>query len=494
MGLFSRERGGAVDLFKRRQQLRTFGSEGILPATERQETSGMAWLALGILLGLIWRNGGLPTPRLTIHPEAPLVERGESVRLTCSMDCPGGKVQWEGLDTDLGNVVSNGSHSVLTVAKASVHVDGEKRCAGQCRKRSYQAKVDLRVYAFPDTLQVESLTSGEAARLVCSMSHVYPPGGLTLSWFRGSRRLASAPEEEEEMGGSPEQLFLYRSVLEVPTPAEGTSYTCRATLEVGQQVFSKEKVANVSLRGEATQGPPIVTSTLETVRTTLGLPPDPSTTEISLVATTYGLPHTTTTPTVTSKTDSPGSTVSSRPLSRMVETWSTSPEPETRGDPTTAQDSAGPEVTTRPSPTGDGGLTTVGVHLSREADHCQPIVQLSPSQGTVGASLTISCHLAGCRDGGGVQWAETPLPSSYYRVEEAEGRSTLTVERVGAEHQGVYRCVARTSPKRVATARVVVSDAPVSPDTLISVGTAGSLLGLVVTGYVSHRLCRKRGL
>nr|XP_060641736.1 mucosal addressin cell adhesion molecule 1 [Anolis sagrei ordinatus] len=466
----------------------------------------MAWLSFGILLSLIWCNSGVPMPNLTIHPKAPLVELGGSIQLTCSMDCPGGKVQWEGLDTDLGNVVSNGTHSVLTVAKASVHMDGEKRCAGQCRKESNQRKVYLQVYAFPDTLQVESqppiLTSREAAQLVCSMSHIYPPGVLTLNWFQGARRLEAALEEEEEMEGSPEQLFLYRSVLEVPTPIEGTSYTCRATLEVGQQMFSKEKVANISL--QAPQRAPIATSTLETVRTSHGVHPDPSTTEISLLASTNGLPHTTATSAVTSKavpateTKSPGSTVSNRPLSRIVEMWSKSPEPETRGNSTSAvlnmtKDSARPEVTIRPSPTYDGRLPTVKVHPSLEEDRCWPFVKLTPPQGTVGVSLRISCHLADCRDSAEIHWEETPLSPAHYKVEEAEGWSTLTVERVGPEHQGTYRCVAKTSPKRMATAQVIVSNAPISPDTLISIGTAGSLLGLVVTGYVSHRICRKRG-
>uniref|UniRef100_A0A8D2KRX1 Intercellular adhesion molecule N-terminal domain-containing protein n=1 Tax=Varanus komodoensis TaxID=61221 RepID=A0A8D2KRX1_VARKO len=83
---------------------------------------------------------------LTVHPREPLVELGGSIQLACAMDCPNGKLQWLGLDTDLGNVVSNQTHSILTVANVTIPMAGTKRCSGQCRREHSLAKVDLRVY------------------------------------------------------------------------------------------------------------------------------------------------------------------------------------------------------------------------------------------------------------------------------------------------------------------------------------------------------------
>lgn len=62
------------------------------------------------------------------------------------MDCPGGKVQWEGLDTDLGNVITSNTFSILTVTNAAVSTEGKKICTGQCQRKTFQKTVDLKVY------------------------------------------------------------------------------------------------------------------------------------------------------------------------------------------------------------------------------------------------------------------------------------------------------------------------------------------------------------
>ncbi|XP_042335258.1 mucosal addressin cell adhesion molecule 1 [Sceloporus undulatus] len=499
----------------------------------------MALISFGILFSLVWCNCGLPAPTLTIHPKKPLVERGGSIQLNCSMDCPGGKVQWEGLDIELGNIISNHTYSILTVTNATINMEGMKFCTGQCKKRPYQNKAALQVYSFPDTLQLESqpqiLTAGQPARLFCSISHVYPPGALTLSWFRGAEKLDAALEEEEEMEDSQEQLFLYRSILEVPTTEEGTAYRCRATLEVEEKTFSREKVANVTL--QATQGAPIMTEqttlTLETVRTSHLAPSVPSTTtdRISFVAATSGLPtlrftkpHTTVAPTVlskaipslesVSKTNSPGLKMVNRTVSHITtpvaETWRRSSEPEARVNSTLTllHVTAAPaelgvsltdqEFTISPASTDNSPLLTVAtekLHMftTPEEDLCHPVIKLIPPQGTTGGALRISCHVTECRDSIEIKWVETPVSQAQYKLEEAEGQSTLMVESVGLEHQGLYQCIARTSQPRMASVRVVVSEDKFSTDALIAIGTAGSLLGLVITGYVSRRLWRQRG-
>ncbi|KAH0625816.1 hypothetical protein JD844_034099 [Phrynosoma platyrhinos] len=496
----------------------------------------MALISFGILLSFVWCNCGLPMPTLIIHPEKPLVERGKSIQLNCSMDCPGGKVQWEGLDIELGNIVSNHTYSILTVTKATINMEGMKFCTGQCKRRPYQNKVALQVYSFPDTLQLESqpqiITAGQPARLFCSMTHVYPPGALTLSWFQGAEKLDAAEEDEEEMEDSQEQLFLYRSILEVPATVEGMAYKCRATLEVEEKTFSREKVANVSL--QATQGVPTMTEettfTLKTVRTSPMGPSVPSTTAdgISFVAATSGLPplhftkpHTTAAPAVVSTAfpslESVAKTnlvVVNRTLSHtetpLAETWRRSLEPETRANSTStllhvtaASAELGVSLTDRqftisPASTDNSPLPTVATEKSHsftttEQDLCHPVIKLIPPQGTTGGTLRISCHVVKCSDSIEIQWVETPASQIQYQLEEAEGQSTLIVESVSLEHQGVYQCVTRTNQPRMASVRVVLSDDKFSTDALITIGTAGSLLGLVITGYMSRRLWRQRG-
>lgn len=84
------------------------------------------------------------------------------------------------------------------------------------------------------------------------MDHVYPPLSLTLSWFQGDKRLtvSEVEEEEEEVGESKEQLFVYRSELEVPMTAENTSYKCEATLKVGRQEFRRNRVVTIDAQGK----------------------------------------------------------------------------------------------------------------------------------------------------------------------------------------------------------------------------------------------------
>lgn len=69
------------------------------------------------------------------------------------------------------------------------------------------------------------------------MSHVYPPGALTLSWFQGDDRLNGSKEDVQQTGDYDEQLFTYRSELAVPAIAERMTYTCKATLRIGQQML-----------------------------------------------------------------------------------------------------------------------------------------------------------------------------------------------------------------------------------------------------------------
>nr|XP_025042413.1 mucosal addressin cell adhesion molecule 1 isoform X2 [Pelodiscus sinensis] len=93
--------------------------------------------------------------QLTVLPQEPLVEVGGSIQLNCSLDCPNGKVQWKGLDTSLGNILSTPSYSLLSVTHATVAMGGTQTCTGHCQGSSFQKKVDLQVYGkCPASVQV----------------------------------------------------------------------------------------------------------------------------------------------------------------------------------------------------------------------------------------------------------------------------------------------------------------------------------------------------
>ncbi|KAK9409048.1 mucosal addressin cell adhesion molecule 1 [Crotalus adamanteus] len=521
------------------------------------------------------------------------------------MDCPGAEVEWEGLDTDLGNIISDQEQSILTLSSATINMEGTKVCSGECQGVSSLAKVELKVYSFPDTLQLDSqpktLTVGRPARLLCSISHVYPHGALTLSWFQGDEPLQASREmEEEEMEEEEDQLFVYRSELELPTVAEAVAYKCKATLKIDEQNFAEEKIAtaiaspkyqelttkplstaNGFSTGGTTEEP--TTKPLSTANgfSTGGTTEEPTTKPLSTangfstggttekpttkpLSTANGFstggtteePTTkplstangfstggttekpTTKPLSTANVFSTGGTTeepttkplstangfstggtteepTTKPLStaNSFSTGGTTEEPTTKPLSTANSFSTGgttEEPTTKPLSTANGfstggtteepttkplsmanGFLTRG-STEKGKDACRPMIVPVPAEGTTGSVLRITCQTSECHRGVQIQWVETPMAQSRYRLEEAEGQSTLMVENVSLEHQGLYRCVAIASPPRVASLRVVVSAASVNTDALFTIGATGSLLGLIIIGYVSHRWRQRR--
>ncbi|XP_015684424.1 mucosal addressin cell adhesion molecule 1 [Protobothrops mucrosquamatus] len=387
------------------------------------------------------------------------------------MDCPGAEVEWEGLDTDLGNIISDQEQSILTLSSATINMEGTKACSGQCPQGvSSVAKVELKVYY---TLQLDSqpktLTVGRPARLLCSISHVYPHGALTLSWFRGDEPLEASRElEEEEMEEEEEQLFVYRSELELPTVAEAVAYKCKATLKIDERNFAEEKVATAMASPKSTSTLESLTKDHNSITGVNNLTGSSDPTDQEL----------TTKPLSTANGFSTGGTtekLTTKPLS-MTSGFSTGGSTE---EPTTNPLSMANRFST-------GGTT------EKPKDACRPMIVPVPAEGTMGSTLRITCQTSECRRGVQIQWVETPVAQSRYRLEEAEGQSTLMVENVSLEHQGLYRCVAIASPPRIASLRVVVSAANVNTDALFTIGATGSLLGLIIVGYVSHRWRQRR--
>lgn len=93
--------------------------------------------------------------------------------------------------------------------------------------------------------------AGQPARLFCTMSKVYPPGGLILSWYRGDQKLETAEPEEDE---DEDELLYYRAQLDVPAAdvTEGAEFRCQAELFLSQpqRHFQQDRAVAVPVAGE----------------------------------------------------------------------------------------------------------------------------------------------------------------------------------------------------------------------------------------------------
>ncbi|KAM6396105.1 mucosal addressin cell adhesion molecule 1 [Rhynochetos jubatus] len=201
-----------------------------------------------LLLALLWGCSGRPADRLVVTPREPVVQYGGSAQLNCSAGCAGGRVQWKGLDTNLGSVTSFPTHSILHISNATVATAGTKICHGTCQGRHYQRTADLKVYALPASLQLEAdpptLGPGQPTTLRCSAQRVYPFPGARLTWYWGDRALEDTDPDVTE---TDEELFNIVSTLPVAGEevAEGTEFRCEVTLSVGQETFTR--VASVAV-------------------------------------------------------------------------------------------------------------------------------------------------------------------------------------------------------------------------------------------------------
>nr|XP_032638204.1 mucosal addressin cell adhesion molecule 1 isoform X2 [Chelonoidis abingdonii] len=471
-----------------------------------------------LLLSLGWTCSG----RLTVLPLEPLVQIGGSIQLNCSLDCPDGKPQWKGLDTNLGNIISTPTYSLLLITNAAVAMAGTKFCTGNCQGKSHQGSTNLQVYSLPDTLQLETqpkkLVAGQPAHLHCSISKVYPPDSLTLSWYRGDQRLES-PDPEEV--ADDEELFSYVSKLEVPGEKvmEGMEFRCEVELLLpSDRSFHRATAVTVSTKAVAEQPTNESVTGQENPRTE-----SPATTEnppATDCSPTTGLGATTGSPTteltsaespttefiITSHKSSAKAT--SVPWMVTTETLATesraaSQHPSagtatTDWSPSSSLSSATENPTTGDVASTENPLTkkATSVQSPRTESVCNLQIRPVPSKGTTGEALKIICE-AECGEDITIRWLKTPVELSQYQEEESKSKSILTVDRVDLNHQGIYECVMLSRRLQVASRRlqvaslhIAVSAATFSTDSAIAIGTASSLLGLIVTAFVSHRLWR----
>ncbi|XP_032849156.2 mucosal addressin cell adhesion molecule 1 [Tyto alba] len=451
-------------------------------------------LLLLLLLGLLWGCSGRPADKLEVMPQAPVVWYGGSVELNCSLACAEGTVQWKGLDTNLESITSFPTHSILHISSAVVAMAGTKICQGTCHGKHYQHSVDLKVYALPDTLQLEvsprALVPGQPASLRCSAGQVYPLTGLVLTWYRGDQALQDADFDATE---TDEELFDIVSTLLVAGEdvGEGVEFKCEVTLRIKQETFTR--VASVAVSAGAVSEQPVAVASSPASPwmgtpspagpvTTAALTPGPSVPTHN--STTSREPDAETVPELAAATEHP-STDSLAP--RDLITGSSTAQPATgtlRGSGTMS-----PAAEARGT-AADG----LGWGSSQSAKGTVPACSLQiwslPPKGTRGRALRIEC-CARCPGNATVSWLRTPVALSQYREEAAGSSSTLRLDRAEPQHQGHYQCTLLGHHSQVVSLQLTVSDDSFGTGPAIAMGSTVSLLGLVVTGVVSRRLWKR---
>ncbi|NXB15503.1 MADCA protein, partial [Rhagologus leucostigma] len=424
-----------------------------------------------LLLSSLWGCSGHPTDRLVVTPREPVVPFGGSTELNCSLTCAGGKVEWRGLDTALGTISSFPTHSILHIRHATVATEGMKICQGSCHGQHYQETVTLKVYALPDKLRLEAapqiLRPGHPANLNCSAMHLYPITGVALVWYRGHQIVKTDFNSEE----TDEELYNIVSILSVngTEVAEGVEFRCEVKLHVGQKTFTQ--VASLVASTEAVMEHPaaVVTSTGSPSTTrpvaTTALPPRPSVPTCD--PTTAREPDTGTTLDLAAVTNPP------------------STDPAVPHDPVAGSPTARTATTTLPRSGPAGTGPSVGT-----APACSLQIWSLPPTGTRGRALSIECH-AQCAGNATVGWLRTPAALSQYREESAGSSCVLRLDRAEPWHQGHYQCVLLGHRAQMVSLEVMVVEDSFSSSPAIAMGTAGSLLGLIVAAAVSRRLWKR---
>ncbi|NXD44455.1 MADCA protein, partial [Copsychus sechellarum] len=414
---------------------------------------------------------GRPADRLVVTPREPVVPFGGSTELNCSLACAGGKVEWKGLDTALGTISSFSTHSILHIRHATVATEGTKICLGSCQGQQYQKTAILKVYAFPDTLRLEAaphmLRPGYPAKLNCSATHLYPIDGVALTWYRGHQLVKTGFDYDDD----DDELYKIVSILSVDGTevAEGVEFRCEVTLQVGQKTFTK--VASLVANAEAVTELPAAEvtsmgspSTARPVATTT-LPPgprvptgDPTIAREPNTGTTLDLAAVTNPPSM--EPSVPQDLITGSPMARVA----------TSTLPGSGTEETGPSGGTIPA--------------------CSLKIWSLPPTGTQGRALRIECH-AQCTGNATVGWLRTPAALSQYQEESAGSSSALRLDRAQPWHQGHYQCVLLGHRTQMASLEVMVMDDSFSSSPAIAMGTAGSLLGLIVTAAVSRRLWKR---
>uniref|UniRef100_A0A8C6CLI1 Intercellular adhesion molecule 5 n=1 Tax=Moschus moschiferus TaxID=68415 RepID=A0A8C6CLI1_MOSMO len=189
------------------------------------------WAALG--LGLLSLTAVTQEPFWAdLQPRVALVERGGSLWLNCSTNCP--RPERGGLETSLRR---NGTQRGLRwLARQLVDIrepETQPVCFFRCARRTLQARGLIRTFQRPDRVELVPLPAwqpvGENFTLSCRVPGAGPRGSLTLTLLRGTQELirrSFAGEPPRARGGVLTATVLARR------EDHGANFSCRAELDL----------------------------------------------------------------------------------------------------------------------------------------------------------------------------------------------------------------------------------------------------------------------
>ncbi|XP_059862589.1 intercellular adhesion molecule 5 isoform X3 [Delphinus delphis] len=189
------------------------------------------WAALG--LGLFGLSVVAQEPFWAdLQPRVALVERGGSLWLNCSTNCP--RPERGGLETSLRR---NGTQRGLRwLARQLVDIrepETQPVCFFRCARRTLQARGLIRTFQRPDRVELVPLPAwqpvGENFTLSCRVPGAGPRGSLTLTLLRGARELI-----RRSFSGEPPRArgaVLTATVL-ARREDHGANFSCRAELDL----------------------------------------------------------------------------------------------------------------------------------------------------------------------------------------------------------------------------------------------------------------------
>ncbi|XP_040842201.1 intercellular adhesion molecule 5 [Ochotona curzoniae] len=189
------------------------------------------WVALG--LGILGLSAVAQEPFWAdLQPRVALVERGGSLWLNCSTNCP--RPERGGLETSLRR---NGTQRGLRwLARQLVDIrepETQPVCFFRCARRTLQARGLIRTFQRPDRVELMPLPPwqpvGENFTLSCRVPGAGPRGSLTLTLLRGAQELI-----RRSFAGEPPRArgaILTATVL-ARREDHGANFSCRAELDL----------------------------------------------------------------------------------------------------------------------------------------------------------------------------------------------------------------------------------------------------------------------
>ncbi|XP_074116838.1 intercellular adhesion molecule 5 [Sminthopsis crassicaudata] len=194
-----------------------------------------ALLALvgSLCLGLLAISGAAQEPYWAdLQPRSALVERGGSLWLNCSTNCP--RPERGGLETSLRR---NGTQRGLRwLARQLVDIrepEAHPICFFRCARRTLQARGTILTYQRPDRVELEPLPAwlpvGENFTLSCRVPGAGPRSSLSVTLLRGAQELSRRrfPGESPRARGA---MATYTATARKED--HGANFSCLAELDL----------------------------------------------------------------------------------------------------------------------------------------------------------------------------------------------------------------------------------------------------------------------